>query len=122
MPIRLRYAIYSRCRQGGFRWQACEPLGWRFGASTISRGAHSECSRQSRCGEPVQKLWMDELHQGPVTLGDLIGADKLLWVYCRDCCHERDLNPANVPLPADTPVPDAGKRMKCSVCGSRKIS
>jgi hypothetical protein len=26
---------------------------------------------------------------GPVTLGDLIREDKLLWVYCRECCHER---------------------------------
>ena len=43
---------------------------------------------------------------GPVTLGDLIREDKLLWVYCRECCHERDVNPANVPLPADTPVPE----------------
>jgi hypothetical protein len=43
------------------------------------------------------------------------------WVYCRDCCHERDVNPANVPLPADTPVPEVGKRMRCSACGSRKI-
>jgi hypothetical protein len=57
----------------------------------------------------------------PVTLGDLIAADKLLWVYCRECGHERDLNPAMVPLPADTRVPDIGKHMKCSVCGSRKI-
>jgi hypothetical protein len=30
---------------------------------------------------------------GPVTLGDLIHANKLLWVYCRDCCHERDMDP-----------------------------
>jgi hypothetical protein len=58
---------------------------------------------------------------GPVTLGDLIRDDKLLWVYCRDCCHDRDVNPANVPLPGDTPVPDLGKRMKCSKCGSRAI-
>ena len=58
---------------------------------------------------------------GPVTLGDLIRDDKLLWVYCRDCCHERDVNPANVPLPGDTLVPDLGKRMKCSKCGSRAI-
>jgi hypothetical protein len=41
---------------------------------------------------------------GPVTLGDVIREDKLLWVYCRDCYHERDVNPANVPLPADTSV------------------
>ncbi len=58
---------------------------------------------------------------GPVTLGDLIREDKLLWVYCRECCDERDVNPANVPLPADTPVPEVGKRMKCSACGSRQV-
>jgi hypothetical protein len=58
---------------------------------------------------------------GPITLGHLIDDDKLLWVYCRDCGHERDVNPATVPLPAATPVPDVGKHMKCSICGSRKI-
>ncbi len=57
----------------------------------------------------------------PVTLRDLIRDDKLLWVYCRDCGHERDVNPSNVPLPGDTPVPDVGKKMKCSKCGSRAI-
>ena len=25
-----------------------------------------------------------------------------------------------MPLPAATPVPDVGKHMKCSICGSRK--
>ena len=58
---------------------------------------------------------------GPVTLGDLIREDKLLWVYCCDCYHERDLNPATVPLPAEMPVPEVHKHMKCSKCGSRKI-
>ena len=58
---------------------------------------------------------------GPVTLGDLIREDKLLWVYCCDCYHERDVNPATVPLPAETPVPEFGKHMKCSASGSRKI-
>ena len=58
---------------------------------------------------------------GPVTLGDLVREDKLLWVYCCDCCHERDVNAANVPLPPETPVPDVRKHMKCSKCGSRKI-
>ncbi len=56
---------------------------------------------------------------GPVTLGDLIREDKLLRVC--DCCHERDINPATVPLPVETPVPEVGKHMKCSACGSRKI-
>jgi hypothetical protein len=60
---------------------------------------------------------------GPsVTLRDLVREDKLLWVYCCDCDRERDLNPATVPLPADTPVPEVSKHMKCSVCGSRKIN
>jgi hypothetical protein len=59
---------------------------------------------------------------GPVTLGDLMREDKLLWVYCCACGHERDVCPATVPLPAETAVPDVGKRMKCSVCGSRKIT
>jgi hypothetical protein len=53
--------------------------------------------------------------------GDLIREDKLLRVYCCDCCHERDINPATVPLPAETPVPEVKKHMKCSKCGSRKI-
>jgi len=26
---------------------------------------------------------------GSVTLGDLIRADKLLWIYCRECHHKR---------------------------------
>jgi hypothetical protein len=59
---------------------------------------------------------------GPVTLGDLIREDKLLWVYCRDCGHERDVEPLDLPLPGNTPVPHVGKRLKCSMCGSRKIS
>jgi len=58
---------------------------------------------------------------GSVALGDLVREDKLLWVYGRDCHHERDVNPANVPRPADTPVPEVGKKMKCSKCGSRAV-
>ena len=58
---------------------------------------------------------------GPVTLGDLVLLDKLLWVYCCDCGHERDVDPLSIGLPVETPVPSVGKRMKCSACGSRKI-
>ena len=62
------------------------------------------------------------MQSSPVTLGDLVRDDKLLGVYCCACGRERDVCPATVPLPADTPVPDVSKRMKCSVCGSRKIN
>lgn len=58
----------------------------------------------------------------PVTLAALIRDRKLLWVYCRECGRERDLDPSSVPLPGEFPVPDVGKRMKCSACGSRKVT
>ncbi len=58
---------------------------------------------------------------GPVTLGDLVREDKLLCVYCNVCCHERDVNPATVPLPPETPVPEVHKHMRCSVCQSKNI-
>ena len=58
----------------------------------------------------------------PVTLGDLVSEDKLLWLYCCDCGRERNVNPTAIPLPPETPVPDVRKRMKCSACGSRKIN
>ena len=59
---------------------------------------------------------------GPVTLGDLIEAKKLLWVYCCDCGHEREADPASLPLSWNTPVPLIGTHMKCSACGSHKIN
>ena len=33
----------------------------------------------------------------------------------------RDVDPSTIPLPPDVPVPEIGKHMKCSACGSRKI-
>jgi hypothetical protein len=53
---------------------------------------------------------------GPVTLGDLSSCGSIAPSY------ERDVNPSNVPLPADTPVPEVSKKMKCSEYGSRKIN
>src|SRR5687768_14754620 len=50
----------------------------------------------------------------PVTIGDLIRDRRLRG-------RERDLDPSSLPLPGEYPVPDVGKRMRCSACGSRKI-
>ena len=61
-------------------------------------------------------------HSRPVTLGDLDNEGKLLWVYCNECCRERDVPPLSLGLPPETPVPQLGNRLKCSQCGSRKIS
>lgn len=56
-----------------------------------------------------------------VTLGDLARAGRTVWAYCLDCFRERDLTPAKLPLPTTFAVPDVGKRLKCSACGSRRI-
>ena len=57
----------------------------------------------------------------PVSLANLVSEDMLLWVYCFACGHERDGKPAMVPLPAETPVTDIGRHMKCSARGRRNI-
>ncbi len=59
---------------------------------------------------------------GPVTLADMVREGKQLWGYCADCCLERDVDPAALPLPPTFPVPDVGKRMRCSRCGGRRVS
>src|SRR5215469_5213349 len=45
------------------------------------------------------------VHLLAVLLGDLIRDGKLLWLYCRECFRERDVDPATIPLPPDGPVP-----------------
>lgn len=57
---------------------------------------------------------------GPVRLGDLIDAGKLLWCYCCACGHEVDMDPAQLPLARETPVPEVRYRMRCSQCGAKK--
>jgi len=51
-------------------------------------------------------------NRGPVRLGDLIRDGKLLWLYCRECYRERDIDPATIPLPPDLPVPEISEHMK----------
>ena len=58
----------------------------------------------------------------PVTLDDLVGNDKLLWVYCCECGHERDVNPAAMPHHPETPVPENRQAHEVLKCGSRKIN
>lgn len=60
--------------------------------------------------------------RGLVTIGDLTREGKLLWVYCRDCGRERDLEVHTLPLPADIAVPEAWRRFRCSACGGRAIT
>jgi hypothetical protein len=54
---------------------------------------------------------------GPVLLGDLIRDGKLLWLYCRECFRERDVDPSTIPLPPDGAC--AGDRQAHEVFGVR---
>lgn len=56
-----------------------------------------------------------------VTLADLARDEKLIWLYCRECGREREIDPTTLGIDLETPVPDVGSRMVCSRCGSRKV-
>lgn len=58
---------------------------------------------------------------GAVTLGDLMRDGRSLWGWCADCGRELDLDPKTIALPPSYPVPEVGLRMRCTVCGGRKV-
>lgn len=59
----------------------------------------------------------------PVTIGDLRRAGRRLWCYCLSCGYEveKDLT-AWQALDDAVEVPSAHKHLKCSRCGSGKVS
>lgn len=77
--------------------------------------------KHSKEGRPNHRL--DNRPPGPdakpVTLADFKEEGRLVWVYCLNCCLERDVEPDTIPLPLDRPVPSVGKRLKCRKCGGR---
>jgi hypothetical protein len=63
------------------------------------------------------------MSHGPVTLSDLSRDNKLVWIYCRDCCREVEIAASALPgFSPGTPIPALAARLRCSGCGSRKIS
>lgn len=57
----------------------------------------------------------------PVTIGDLKMAGRRLHAHCMECGHERPLDLCRVALPEAMTAAEAGSRLKCSACGSRRI-
>ena len=57
----------------------------------------------------------------PVTIGDLKLAGLRLQAHCMECGHERPLDLCRVALPEALTAAEAGSRLKCSACGSRRI-
>jgi hypothetical protein len=59
----------------------------------------------------------------PATLGSCAGARVRLIVWCRDCRHQIEPDPAEMAqrYGVETTVPDWRERLFCSQCGSRQI-
>jgi hypothetical protein len=63
-------------------------------------------------------------HTGPpATLGSTATAGARLIVWCRDCRHQIEPDPAEMAeqYGAEMAVPDWHKRLVCGQCGSRQI-
>jgi Zn finger protein HypA/HybF involved in hydrogenase expression len=59
----------------------------------------------------------------PMTLGNAAAARVRLIVWCKDCRHQIEPDPAELAqrYGAETTVPDWRERLICSQCGSRQI-
>jgi hypothetical protein len=59
----------------------------------------------------------------PMTLGNAAAARVRLIVWCKDCRHQVEPDPAEMAsrYGAETTVPDWRERLICSQCGSRQI-
>jgi Zn finger protein HypA/HybF involved in hydrogenase expression len=59
----------------------------------------------------------------PMTLGNAAAARVRLIVWCKDCQHQVEPDPAEMAqrYGAATTVPDWRERLICSQCGSRQI-
>jgi hypothetical protein len=59
----------------------------------------------------------------PMTLGADAAARVCLIVWCRDCRHQVEPDPAEMAerYGANLPVPHWHKRLVCSACGSKRV-
>jgi hypothetical protein len=59
----------------------------------------------------------------PMTLGSAAAAQVLLIVWCKDCGHQVEPDPAKMAARygAETPVLDWRERLVCSGCGGRQV-
>lgn len=60
----------------------------------------------------------------PETLAGLAEKGLPVWVWCEDCCHNKDVPVSSLlaHLPATTPVPEVRHYMRCSRCQSRNVA
>ena len=60
----------------------------------------------------------------PMTLGSAAAAKLRLMVWCKACGYPSEPDPAGQArwYGPETPMPDWGKRLVCSKCGSRNVT
>jgi hypothetical protein len=61
---------------------------------------------------------------GPMTLGNAAAAHVRLLIWCDECQHRAEIDPAELArkLGPDFPVPNIPKRLRCSACDARAVS
>ena len=66
---------------------------------------------------------MNAYHGPPMTLGNAAAARVRLIVWCLDCRHQVEPDPAEMAerYGAEMSVPDWHKRLVCGQCGSRRV-
>jgi hypothetical protein len=59
----------------------------------------------------------------PMTLGNAASAKVRLLVWCKDCHHQTEPEPAEMAesYGADTTIPEWHSRLVCGACGSRQV-
>ena len=77
----------------------------------------------ARCAGVVAKAISLRSPGPPMTLGNAGAPRVRLIVWCKDCRHQIEPDPAEMAhrYGAETPVPDWRERLVCSKCGSREI-
>jgi hypothetical protein len=57
----------------------------------------------------------------PVTLGDLAAEGRGVWVWCNRCTRSARLAAGDLAarLGRECPVPQVGRRLRCTACGGR---
>jgi hypothetical protein len=76
----------------------------------------------ARCAGVVAKAISLRSPGPPMTLGNAGAPRVRLIVWCKDCQHQVEPDPADTAARygAETPVPDWRERLVCSRCGSRQ--
>jgi hypothetical protein len=113
-----RYPHSSRIRT---RQAILDKLGSAAGPRALTAG-EGVCAA-ARHAAPAPRSPVNRYTGPPATLGSTAAAGMRLIVWCRDCRHQVEPDPAATAERhgAETSIPDWHQRLVCGQCGSRQI-